>query len=169
MFLNVIALVQVIAVTYASKILSSVRSAVETVVVFHHVLLCSSGRHTGRVSFSAIPAISTLFVAMIAAATLTGCDHLSQMISGEAKFKEDYIKQCVADSQNATFGLFGTDNLGEFCACTYDETRKTVEYKDWVKIKNGEIGLADARSMHLLDASARALTTCAGSPSKERQ
>lgn len=106
---------------------------------------------------------------IISVITLSGCDHVSQLISGEAKFKEDYIKECVADSQNATFGLFGTDNLGKFCTCTYDETRKTVEYKDWDKIKKGEIGLADARSMQVMNASLRAVSTCTGLSSKLRQ
>ncbi len=108
-------------------------------------------------------------VLVITMMVLEGCDQVSQLVSGEAKFKEDYIKECVANSQNATFGLLGTDNLGKFCTCTYEETRKSVEYKDWVKIKKGEIGLADARSIQMMDASLRAVPTCTGLPSKLRQ
>lgn len=130
----------------------------------------SCSRHGGATLSAVIRSmIYPLLVGVIAVATLSGCDQVSQLISGEAKFKEDYIKECVADSQNATFGLFGTDNLGKFCTCTYEETRKTIEYKDWAKIKKGEIGLADARSIQMFDASVRAISTCAGSPSKLRQ
>lgn len=130
----------------------------------------ADSQHIGGGSISSAanrPVFYSLLIILVM--ILSGCDQVFQLISGESGFKEDYIKECVADSQNATFGLFGTDNLGKFCTCTYDETRKTVEYKDWDKIKKGEIGLADARSMQVMDASLRAVSTCTGLSSKLRQ